>query len=150
LSFDPQLPAALQYQLMNEQLAAQVQTGAVAGRTYGGCASQFTPNQEAGKESGSDKPDPQGIYGGRDGPSTSREQASEVCEYTHNGCYCCAYNKDGTARTDRLTVKARRGKDGVAHCLRSGCNAWLPSKGKGYKGDIWHRAQALSKAGVEE
>jgi hypothetical protein len=139
------IPLELQYQMMNDRLASNVQSGASAGRTYGGCSPQFSANAEASEKADSDKSNPQTAYGGRDSASSSAESGTEVCVYEHENCYCCGYNGDGTARMTRLKVKAIRNRQGVASCLRSGCGAWLPPKGQGSKGNIWRRAQELQK-----
>jgi hypothetical protein len=138
------VPDYLYYEMMNQRLANNVQAGATAGRSYGGCAGQFNAGAEA-SASELGKADSQSAYGGRGEEAASSESTNEVCEYLHDGCYCCGYNRDGTVRSKRLKVKARRDSRGVAHCQRTGCEAWLASNGEGDEGHIWRKAQELQK-----
>ncbi len=146
-AINPGLPPEVQYYMMNERLASGVQSGASAGRSYGGCAGQFNAAAEASRQaSDSDKPDQQGAYGGRDGQGASAESSGGACEYMHYGCYCCPYNDDGTPLIKPKKVKARRDEKGVAKCQRIGCNAMLAPGLEPQKGDIYKRAQELGHA----
>jgi hypothetical protein len=120
-------PGIEAYEIMHRQLAENVQTGVAEGRAYGGCASLEL--QDANDPTRSS----QEIFGGRD------DGEGEACVYTHDGCYCCPYADDGKPLPRNVEVQARRDKDGKAHCMRSGCGAWLSADGK--NGDIGHIAR---------
>jgi hypothetical protein len=136
---------------LNRLLAVNLRSGVRAGRTYGGCAQQINLGRD--KKPGSlDDNDPlnlQDEFGGRgdqDEAEEGEESTGVACEYVHDGCYCCAYGADGRRLPTRLKVRARRDKYGTAHCLRTGCNAYLDKNGNGDVGDIYRKAQALQNA----
>jgi hypothetical protein len=132
--------------LMHQIMAANVRSGVQANRSYGGCAGQ---NQLSVTKNGDEidaadaKALPQEAFGGQEGSTAVGETDNEPCVYSHNGCYCCAYNDDGSKRDTKLVVKAYRDRSGTAKCLRYGCNAYLDSNGNGDKGDIARRAEQL-------
>lgn len=114
--------------------------GALNNRTYSACGLSISL--------GSNKQDqgPQSAYGGVDGKETNDTATQdEVCEYKGTFCYCCPYDTDGTPLSAPVEVTARRGKDGVAQCLRQGCGATLDKNGKGSKGRIYEKAMKLAR-----
>lgn len=139
---------ALEPELMNRLMAANVQTGTKAGRRYGGCARQADFSDKSGDNDPDAIQNPQDAFGGSDAePGEISENGA--CVYEHENCYCCQYNDDGSERETKLKVRARRNKYGVATCLRQGCGAWLSSDGKkGYIGGIAEKAEALRKKNV--
>lgn len=130
----------LPLEFFHQRLALNVANGIRAGRSYGGCAGQIELGIEARDEQGAGS-GPQDAYGGEQG-ADSESSADGICEYVHDGCYCCAYNKDGSKRGSRLKVKARREANGIAYCKRDGCGAWLAKDGSGDIGNIARKAQA--------
>jgi hypothetical protein len=79
------------------------------------------------------------------------EVTSGVCLITTENCYCCAYNIDGTARQEKLTVVAVIDEQGTAWCMRDGCRAWLSKDGLAKdEGFIARRAAEREKVTPEE
>lgn len=129
----------LHIQTMNHILAQNIDEGAQAGRSYGGCSPiTMSKNPESNNLAGSDGP--QSAFGGKaNGANTSTETGE--CDYLHEGCYCCPYDNDGRPLGRNLTVRAKRKKDGSAHCLRPGCGAELNAAGRAVtKGHIYEKA----------
>ena len=115
--------------------------GAKNGRTYSACGLSIS----AGKDN-NDK-NPQKTFGGADSNNISDSDPMDntECEYSGTFCYCCPYDSDGTPLSSPVEVTARRNKDGVASCLRSGCGATLDKNGKGNKGRIYEKAMRLAR-----
>ncbi len=113
------------------------------GRTFSACGETLTAkNSDDSSPSSSTEQDmKEAGYGNQ---SAVQPESGGVCVYVHDGCYCCGLNTDGTVRTSKMKVMARRDSSGIAHCLRGGCNAWLAGDGKtGYVGDIAKKAERL-------
>jgi hypothetical protein len=126
---------------LHQQVANNVHSGVMAGRTYSGCVG-LTLRQQSENTSESTARSPQEAYGGRG--QSGESGVSLACEYVHDGCYCCGFNEDGMPRSSRMKVHARRDKKGDAYCLRPKCNAWLSADGKNSNiGDIARKAKAL-------
>ncbi|MEO8785323.1 MAG: hypothetical protein ABI221_03420 [Candidatus Saccharimonadales bacterium] len=146
------MPALIPPAQLNRMLSRNVQSGVRAGRTYGGCAQQISLGRKKdGLDAGLDELDPlnpQEEFGGRgrgDDQEDGETSTGAACEYVHDGCYCCDYGIDGHRLPFKMQVRARRDKNGTAYCLRAGCNASLDKYGKGSKGDIYRKAQALER-----
>ncbi len=132
-------PAVLVGAAMSQRLAGNVGRGIEAGRSYGGCT-EVDLNKPDKKTNQEDINNPQDSYGGKGEATDLDGEANEACDYVHDGCYCCGYNEDGSPRRTRMKVRARRGTDGVAHCMRSQCGAWLAPDGSGDIGNIARKA----------
>ncbi len=119
--------------LLSERFATNIEGGRVAGRSYEGCS----PMGPAQKDS-----DAQNAFG-VNVESEGSVETDEDCEYSGTFCYCCPYNSDGSKAAQLVVVTARRRSDGIAECLRAGCNATLDSKGNANKGTIYDKAMKL-------
>ena len=129
VSYDASVQLCMQQ--LNIILANNIGSGARAGRTYGGCSSQFSPGKSAinSTESSTNNQETYGGAGSNDAEN-SDESTNGVCEYEHKNCYCCPYDDEGRPTNVNRTVRARRDTSGAAHCLRSGCGAAIDAKGK--------------------
>jgi hypothetical protein len=132
---------------MHYRLAGNVESGARAQRSYGGCAGQIELGVPDNGGSIENNANPQEAYGGRANAYSSQEDSeSKACEYQGTFCYCCPYENDGSTAGVLKVVTIRRGSDGVASCLRAGCGAALDSKGKVINhGGIYERAMRRLK-----
>jgi hypothetical protein len=130
---------------MNYLLAASIQEGTSAGRSYGGCSSLDLASAERALRESGQADNPQSAYGG------AGERSSEgngECWIQTSGCYCCRLNSDGTPRRTPMTVAAVIKKNKVVYCKRSGCGAWLaPGGATKDKGRIAERAEMLASQG---
>jgi len=125
---------------MHNIMADNIQAGVAAGRSYGGCPGNIELNARAQEDSNSLNPNSQDAYGGK---GSNSEAGTVECEYSGTFCYCCPYNRDGTPAAEPVVITARRGVDGIARCLRSGCGATLDSKGHATKGKIYAKAMLM-------
>lgn len=126
---------------INQLLARNINAGAEAGRSYGGCSNLDMSRMAEQSSSGGGK-DSQDVFGGNANEQGSSSEGG-ACDYFHSGCYCCPYNDDGRPLGRTLTVKARRDKNGTARCLRRGCGAELSGSGSAFRGEIYEKALRL-------
>jgi len=109
--------------------------GARNGRVYSACGLEIA----AGR--GNEEANPQKAFGDVDRENQSKNSEDTVeCEYSGTFCYCCPYDTEGAPLPQPIEITARRGKDGVAKCLRTGCGATLDKNGRGSKGRIYEKA----------
>ncbi len=142
-----------QLALLARQSAGNILAGARAGRTYGGCTRAINLSENPDPDSSYDtetETDSQEAYGGRGTKKTTETQPiSEVCVYTHTGCYCCPYDTYGNALSEPVEVMASK-RPGFVECLRPSCNAYMVLNKEGnptkvYKGDIFFAAERRTK-----
>ncbi len=126
--FDMTMSQERQLAQLHQILAQNVQAGAQAGRSYGGCSGIRLG--AAKTTAGGIESTPQEAYGGARPEGAVIEADNEPCDYVHDGCYCCPYSDAGEPLNYRLMVTARRDVKGTARCLRSGCGAAIDSQGK--------------------
>lgn len=118
---------------MHQLVAGNVRLGVEAGRSYGGCPGQIQFSRADRLGSLSDlelQRHSQEAFGGKDEETDQEEASNEECEYEGTFCYCCPYNDDGLPLIKPMVVTIKRFSDGVAKCLRGGCDAALDSNGK--------------------
>lgn len=131
--------------IMNQRLANNVARGESAGRSYGGLGCSGTgKSRNQLSDDDFEGADSQYEFGGKDKRKDDEESNTNTeCCYSGTFCYCCPYNVDGTPAPKPFVITARRGKDGVARCLRKNCGATLDASGKADKGGIYERAMQL-------
>lgn len=145
--FQPPVHYQMNTAEMHHRLAGNVETGARARRSYGGCAGQIDLSGSSKVNDFEAVNNPQEAYGGEAAASDAQEDAeSAACEYKGKFCYCCPYKSDGSPASSLVEVTIKRGSDGVAECQRGGCGAKLDSEGKIMdEGGIYKKAQRRAK-----
>lgn len=120
-----------QQEYLARSLAGKVHNGLRHFRTYGGCTRssdlfRTDPNDDdAGSDKATNDEDK------RDDDVLQEQQAEQqACDYKITTCYCCPYDHLGRPLDAPMEVTVRRGRNGIARCLRGGCGAALSGTGK--------------------